>query len=46
MPYVTTFMTRAKKQLTLEDVLFGVKNLSPYINGVDFGTSTKSSPRS
>lgn len=41
MPYVTTFMTRAKKQLTLEDVLFGVKNLSPYINGVDFGTSTR-----
>lgn len=41
MPYVTTFMTRAKKQLTIEDVLFGVKNLSPYINGVDFGTSTR-----
>ena len=41
MPYVTTFMTRAKKQLTLEDVLFGVKNLNPYINGVDFGTATR-----
>lgn len=41
MPFVTTFMTRAKKQLTIEDVLFGVKNLRPYINGVDFGTSTR-----
>ena len=41
MPYVTSFMTRAKKQLTLEDVLFGVKNLNPYINGVDFGTATR-----